>query len=300
MARSGLRRYPRELLRSLLGQNHPASEPDIPVDPQMARQELASVWLGHATVLLRFGGLWILTDPVLSARIGIRIGNRVFGVGRMQPNVLEVDHLPPIDLVLISHAHFDHLDRQTLRKLVNGQTRVVTATRTRRLIPRGFGSVEELPWESRTTYRGVGIRAIRPEHWGARSALDRRRGYNSYVLDGGGRRVLFAGDTAFTQAFDDLGQIDLAIFGIGAYEPWEHQHATPEQVWKMFVASGARHLMPVHHSTFPLSDEPVDEPMARLLAAAGDEAGRIVGSRAGEMWCSEPLRGTESHKLPKG
>lgn len=284
MARSGLRRYPRELLRSLLGYEHPAAEPGVPVDPQSARHELAAVWLGHATVLLRLGGMWIMTDPVLSSRIGVKIAGRVFGVGRMPGATFEIDRLPRIDLVLISHAHFDHLDRPTLRRLAAAHTHVVTAERTRRLIPRGFGKVQELAWQAKHVLRGISVRAIRPVHWGARSAFDRRRGYNSYLLEGGGRTVLFAGDTAFTRAFDDLGQIDLAIFGIGAYEPWEHQHATPEQVWRMFVASGARALMPVHHSTYPLSDEPIDEPMQRLLAAAGDQAYRIVGSRAGDLW----------------
>lgn len=283
MAQSGLRRYPRELFRSLLGAPHIAEEPAPPIDPEMARHELAAVWLGHATVLLRIAGLWVLTDPVLSDRIGICVGKTVIGLGRNARQAC-VSELPPIDLVLISHAHYDHLDRPSLAKIASGHTLVVTAARTRKLIPPGYAGVFEVGWSETWERRGVKIRAIRPEHWGARSAFDRRRGYNSYLIEGAGRRVLFTGDTAYTQAFNDLGQIDLAIFGIGAYEPWEHKHATPEQAWSMFVASGARHMLPVHHSTFPLSDERLDEPMERLLKVAGEEAVRVVGRRAGELW----------------
>ena len=282
MLRSGLRRYPRELARSLLGSAAPGA-PGIPIDPEMARREFAAVWLGHATVLLRIAGLWVLADPVLGARIGISMGGAVFGLGR-QAGAPAVAPLPPIDLVLITHAHFDHLDRPSLERIADGRALVVTARRTKRLIPKGFAGVYELHWAETCKKRGVKITAIRPEHWGARSAFDRRRGYNSYLIEGAGRRALITGDTAFTHAFDDLGQIDLAVFGIGAYEPWEHMHATPEQAWSMFVASGARAMMPVHHSTFPLSDEHQDEPMRRLLAAAGDEAHRIVGRGQGELW----------------
>jgi hypothetical protein len=106
--------------------------------------------------------------------------------------------------------------------------------------------------------------------------------------------VLFAGDTAHTDAFEHLDGVDLAIFGIGAYEPWIHAHATPEQAWSMFTSLGRRasrgravgggHLLPVHHATFPLGNEHPDEPMQRLLAAAGDQAHRVVGRRAGDLW----------------
>lgn len=282
MIRSGLRRYPRELARSLLAGNADAA-PAAPLDPEMTRREFAAVWLGHATVLFRIAGLWVIADPVLGGRIGIRMGGTVLGLGR-QTGSAEVSGLPPVDFALVTHAHFDHLDRPSLARLADGRAMVVTARRTRRLIPKGFAGVFEIHWGETFEKRGVKITAIRPEHWGARSAFDRRRGYNSYLIEGAGRRALIAGDTAFTHAFDDLGQIDLAVFGIGAYEPWEHMHATPEQAWSMFVASGARAMMPVHHSTFPLSDEHPDEPMRRLLAAAGDEAHRIVGRGQGELW----------------
>ena len=86
-----------------------------------------------------------------------------------------------------------------------------------------------------------------------------------------------------TDAFDDIPPVDLAVFGIGAYDPWDHMHATPEEVWQMFEASGAERLLPVHHSSFKLSDEPVDEPMQRLLAAADEQRPRVIVASAGEV-----------------
>jgi L-ascorbate metabolism protein UlaG (beta-lactamase superfamily) len=116
---------------------------------------------------------------------------------------------------------------------------------------------------------------------------DRHRGYGGYLMRRAGRTVLFAGDTAYTDAFERLGQrvgVDLAILPIGAYDPWIANHASPEQAWKMFQALGARYLLPVHHSTFRLSREPIEEPLQRLLAAAGAERWRVVAPEVGATW----------------
>jgi L-ascorbate metabolism protein UlaG (beta-lactamase superfamily) len=200
------------------------------------------------------------------------------------------EHLPPIDLVLISHAHFDHLDKPTLKCLASPRTQVVTARNTARLIPRGFGEVIELDWGCSVRVGGLELSALRPVHYGARAALDRNRGYNSYILRSAARKsgkgILIAGDTAKTDVFNHLPNLALAVFGIGAYGNWEHAHATPEEAWSMFRASGAARLLPVHHSTFPMGDEHVDEPMARLLAAAGDEADRVIRAEPGMVWAA--------------
>ncbi len=248
-------------------------------------------WLGHATVLLELAGIRILTDPVFAHRIGMELGSRVIGVRRHAPLVMPPQGLPPLDFILISHAHFDHLDRPTLRSLASPRTTVITARSTADLIPSGFANVRELAWREhlRLPVRGaiLEIEAVRPEHWGARRAIDGHRGFNSYVLTASApeqpvRRVLFGGDTGDTDAFDGLAKngppIDLAILGIGSYEPWEHMHATPEQAWSMFQRMRALRLMPVHHSTFPLGHEPIDEPMSRLLLAAGEDVPKFWGS----------------------
>lgn len=255
---------------------------DLP--PDLEPHELATVWLGHATVLLRVGGLNILTDPVLSDHIGPGVGPLRVGIPRLAPVPIEPEHLPRIDLILISHAHFDHLDKPTLRRLVSPETTVVTARSTRRLIPRGFGRVVELDWNETFEHANLRLSALRPAHWGARTAVDRHRGYNSYVIDSKKHRVLFAGDTAYTEAFKKIKGADLALIGIGAYEPWEHAHATPEQAWQMFRDAGADRMLPIHHSTFPLGEEHIDEPMERLLKAAAGEHDRLVRTEAGSVW----------------
>jgi len=130
------------------------------------------------------------------------------------------------------------------------------------------------------------IESVEVKHWGARLLTDRHRGYGGYILRKRGRTVLFAGDTADTDAFAALGgdPIDLAILPIGAYDPWIYNHASPEQAWRMAQDMGARHILPVHHSTFCLSREPAQEPMTRLMAAAGQERDRVVVTRIGETW----------------
>jgi L-ascorbate metabolism protein UlaG (beta-lactamase superfamily) len=116
---------------------------------------------------------------------------------------------------------------------------------------------------------------------------DRHRGWGGYLLRKDGRTVLFGGDTAYTDMLSRHGRgapIDLAILPIGAYDPWVTSHASPEEAWRMFLALGAKYLLPIHHSTFRLSREPMDEPIRRLLAAAGDERHRIVITEVGQTW----------------
>ncbi len=304
-ARSGLRRYPRHLWESFRPQildaiTHPAS----PLE-HFNRSPISAMWIGHATVLIGIeieGGrrVHILTDPVLSDRIGVTIGQRTFGLRRLTNPAITEAGLPPIDVILLSHAHFDHLDRPTLRRLAAGPARhatVVTAARTSSLVPAGFRRVVEVPWSHSLDLGHIRLDALRPAHWGARTALDRNRGFNSYVIQSGPRRVLFAGDTAATDAFDRVGHVDLSIFGVGAYEPWEHAHATPEQVWHMFrhLRGNDGKLLPMHHSTFDLGEERPGEPLARLEAAAGSAWASVVCRRIGECFnCGDAAAQTQT------
>jgi L-ascorbate metabolism protein UlaG (beta-lactamase superfamily) len=289
--RSSARRYPRDLAQSLLRRAEPEAEPAQGHAEFRDRWErlwshagLCGVaWLGQCSVLIRLGGVTILTDPVLSSRIGPRIGGRVVGPSRLTPAPLLARQLPRIDLILVSHAHYDHLDRPTLRALARPHTQVITAQHTRALIPRGFQHRTELGWGQVLHAQGITIRALRPRHWGARTGWDRHRGYNSYLISDGRSSVLFAGDTADTRAFKGLGPVDLAIFGVGAYTPWEHAHATPEQVWTMAQDAQARRLLPVHYATFTQSDEPPGEPLERLRAAAGDHQNALLIAEQGQV-----------------
>ena len=137
----------------------------------------------------------------------------------------------------------------------------------------------------------MGPMAMRPRHWGARTIVDRWRGYNAYHLEAGGRSVLFAGDSAETAAFEAVREPTLSVFGIGAYDPWITSHASPEQVWRMFRSTGGAYLLPMHHSTFTLSREPVGEPLERLRSAAGQEAWRLVATGMGEVWAGPSVGG---------
>lgn len=284
-ARSGLRRYPREMIASLRGiRGEHVGHHESVLPPDLGAHDLAATWIGHASTLLRLGGLTILTDPVLSHRIGMSVGGVTLGLPRLTPAPWGPRQLGPVDLILISHAHFDHLDKPTLRRLASPRTTVVTARRTASLIPDGFGRVIEMDWHDELNFGALNVSAVRPAHWGARTAFDRRRGYNSYVLRTDDHGVLFAGDTAYTEAFNKVKGMSLAILGIGSYDPWEHAHATPEQAWSMFTALGGERMLPVHHSTFAMGDEPVGEPMERLLTAAGAESPRIITPVPGSIW----------------
>lgn len=281
--RSMLKRYPADAVSAVRRTSKGTRRDDFAHRWQAAVEsagpaDITAAWLGHCTVLLHLAGKTLITDPVLSERIGMKVGSITVGPARLNEVPVPADALPPIDLVVISHAHFDHLDRSTLKQLVSKKTEVLTASKTRTLIPRGFAHIHELRWDHTTDLQGLTFTAIKPAHWGARKAYDRHRGFNAYAINTHGQpphRLLFAGDTAMTKVFDQTGPYDLGIFGIGAYNPWHHAHATPEQVWTMARRAGVKRIMPVHHSTFKLSDEPIDEPLSRLLKAADMHDGKL-------------------------
>ena len=264
--------------------------PPAPLRPDLPRflaADLAAIWIGHATVLLRIGGKTVLTDPVMSARVGLGVGIMTLGPRRRFAAALSVRELPPIDLLLISHAHFDHLDRPTLARLPK-KTPVVTAAHTADLLSDlGYRNVRQLTWGESTSVAGLNIAALPVAHWGARTFTDDYRGYNAYLVEcsaGSKRRVLFGGDTAYHDRWRGVGPVDLAVIGIGAYDPYIRGHTNPEQAWEMVNHAEAQAVLPMHHSTFKLSYEPWDEPLARFLAAAGAEAGRVMVRDIGGQW----------------
>jgi L-ascorbate metabolism protein UlaG (beta-lactamase superfamily) len=259
--------------------------PHRPAPQSWTDDRLTAAWLGHATVLLNFHGTWIVTDPALEPRVGIGRGRAKLGPRRLVRPALRARDLPPLDLVLLSHAHMDHTDLGTLCS-IRREVPVIVQEGNRDLVRR-FDRVEELAWGESTQVDGVTVESVEVRHWGARMVTDRHRGYGGYLLTKGDRGVLFAGDTAYTDVFGRIGErvkVDLAILPIGAYDPWIANHASPEQAWRMFKSIGADYLLPVHHSTFRLSREPVGEPIQRLLAAAGGESWRVVAPQIGATW----------------
>jgi L-ascorbate metabolism protein UlaG (beta-lactamase superfamily) len=146
------------------------------------------------------------------------------------------------------------------------------------------------------------VEAIPVAHWGARMMRDTHRGYNGYVLEREGRSVCFAGDTAYTDAFaalrKDGRRLDLAIMPIGAYDPWIRAHCTPEQAAAMAEDAGARHFVPIHHQTFKLSSEPMDEPALRIRSVFARDPARLLAVDVGETF-RVPLANQSSEEAPR-
>jgi L-ascorbate metabolism protein UlaG (beta-lactamase superfamily) len=260
--------------------------------PQPAQWDangITAAWLGHSTVLLNFFGLTILTDPVLFMRVGADLGIGTIGPKRLVAPALSVRQLPPIDLVLLSHAHMDHLDLPTLKRLP-GKTQAVTARSTGDLFTgMKMGKATELGWGEKTSVRttngDVRVEAFEVKHWGARWRRDTYRGYNGYVLEREGKKIIFGGDTAMTDSFRSLrgrGPYDMAIMPIGAYQPWVCSHCTPEQSVRMANDAGANYFLPIHHKTFKLGQESSNEPIQRLEGALEPE--RIALRDVGETF----------------
>ena len=212
------------LRRSLAGHNpvwhHRCFQSRRPIAPAFVRpnpaewsdNRITAAWLGHATVLINFFGIKILTDPVLFPRIGIRLPGLTLGPKRLTASALTVRDLPKIDIVLLSHAHFDHFDMRTLHRF-DRSTTVITAWRTSDLLRcKRFRDVSELRWKeikSVTTFAGkIDIVAFRVKHWGARTRRDTYRGYNGYVLERNNRRIIFSCDTALSDSFAELRASD--------------------------------------------------------------------------------------------
>lgn len=260
-----------------------------PTPGNWSDNKITVCWLGHATTLINFYGLWILTDPALADRVGIQLGLGTAGPKRYVAPALGFKDLPPIDLILISHAHMDHLDLPTLRSFP-ARTLVVTAKLTSDLVAKaGLEEVKELGWgESANVGSNNGtleVQAFEVKHWGQRWPNELERGYNGYVLRREGKALLFGGDTALVDSFARLrsqGPFEAAIMPIGAYRPWIRNHCTPEQAVEMSNSAGAKYIIPVHHQTFRLSDEPIMEPIERMKTALKYEPERLGIETIGE------------------
>jgi L-ascorbate metabolism protein UlaG (beta-lactamase superfamily) len=263
----------------------------VPEPAKWSSRDVTVAWLGHATVLINFFGVKILTDPALFPRIGLRLPGFTLGPKRLTRPALTVSQLPDIDLILLSHAQFDHFDLRTLHRF-DGSTRVVTARRTKDLLRwTRFREVTELGWGERVSLQcrqgNIEVTAFRVQHWGARVQRDIHRGYNGYLVRRNDRTIVFAGDTALSDSFAELrayGKIELAIMSIGCYNPWIRSHCTPEQAVQMANDAGAEFILPLHHQTFRLSIEPFREPIERFVAALAAAPHRIALREIGETF----------------
>src|SRR5580658_5071303 len=262
--------------------------PRVPRFSAWPTEGVEAAWIGHSTVLIRVDGFTILTDPVFSTRVGIKLGPFTLGIKRLVQPAVRLKELPVPDLILLSHAHMDHLDLPSLRKLENRGTTVITAAGTSDLMRvKRYRAVHELGWGESHHVGPAKVRAFEVKHWGARTRTDVHRGYNGYLIEAGRYRIVFGGDTAYTDLFRKVRSskpVDLAIMPIGAYDPWIRAHCNPEQALAMANLAGADLILPVHHQTFKLSNEPLKEPIERLLAASRSAEYRIpIRDIGGEM-----------------
>jgi L-ascorbate metabolism protein UlaG (beta-lactamase superfamily) len=273
-------------------QGRPAPAAGRPAPAEWSDDAITGSCLGHSTVLLNFLGVRVLTDPVFSTRVGLGFGPLVLGPKRRVQVALRARDFAAPDVIILSHAHFDHFDVPSLRRF-SRDTPIVTAAATGDLLRRlRFRDVHELAWGQSVTLapRGERIRitALEVAHWGARLLRDAHRGYNGYLLERGGYSVLFGGDTAYTRAFaslrDPKRRLDLALMPIGAYDPWIRAHCSPEQAIAMADQAGAAYFVPIHHETFKLSDEPMTEPAERARAALSHSPERLLAVRVGETF----------------
>jgi L-ascorbate metabolism protein UlaG (beta-lactamase superfamily) len=261
-----------------------------PVPAAPAGDGVTATWVGHATFVLRSRDVTILTDPMFSAR-----ASPVAWAGprRAVPPGVSFDALPPVDVVLLSHDHYDHCDLPTLSKLARRFDPLVVAPLGHGSLLRGAGlrKVVELDWWGRHAAPGLEITLVPSRHWCRRTPFStNRRLWGGFVLGTGGRQVYFVGDSGYSkELFREVGRRhgppDLALIPIGAYEPrWfmAAAHMNPAEAVAVHRDVGARRSIGMHWGTFQLTDEGYDDPPRALEAALAP----------GEAFMTLPLGGS--------
>lgn len=235
--------------------------------------ELGITFIGHSSFLIQIAGKNLLVDPVFASRLVV--------LRRLRRPGVKLRSLPPIDLVLLSHAHMDHLNRPSLRRIVQ-HTRAASGRAPIVVVPwgvqdlvadLGFEQILSLEWWQSTQVAGLELTMTPCKHWGARYFKDTHRGFGGYVIRGGGHSVYHSGDTAYFNGFLQIGRKlapEVALLPIGAYRPDSYRsvHTSPEEALQAFIDLGATRMIPMHYGTFRLSQEPIGEPVERLLAEA--------------------------------
>ncbi|MEY2427675.1 MAG: hypothetical protein QOJ40_560 [Verrucomicrobiota bacterium] len=239
-----------------------------PAFPKLTYGQAAITWIGHASFLVQFTDLNVLIDP--------NFANWLFLLKRIKRSGLKIQDLPRIDLVLLTHAHFDHFHKPTLRSLPNPKIGVMPWGVGDLARDLGFGRVVELEWWESFSHGGWSVRLTPCKHWGARTLRDNHRGYGGFLLEHQGRRIYHAGDSAYFDGFKEIGktcQPEIALLPIGAYHPesFRHVHMGPDEAIKVFKDLKAQWLVPMHYGTFKLSFEDLDEPPRWLREIAETE-----------------------------
>ena len=224
-------------------------------------------WIGHATFVQRLGGQLLATDPIWSKRIHT--------IPRLSPPGVPLAALPKLDVVTVSHAHFDHLDLPTLQAIGKDALYIVPKDNADVLTGAGLDKVVELGWWESHQVGDLKITLVPAQHWSMRAPWDKnRRLWGGFVYESPEGTSYHAGDTAFSeQVFTEIGKrfpkIDWAMLPIGAYDPvWfmSRQHMGPEDAGRAWELLGAKNFVAMHWGTFKLTDEPLGEPPERLRA----------------------------------
>jgi L-ascorbate metabolism protein UlaG (beta-lactamase superfamily) len=251
---------------------------EVPVEPRRppnpGPDEVVVTFVGHATFLIQVAGINVLTDPVYSERASpVTFG----GLRRVRAPGVPFDDLPPISLVLLSHNHYDHCDLRTLELLERRfHPPIVTPLGNGRLLrSAGIRHVDEIDWWETASGAPLPITLTPAQHFSARNMFDRNRAlWGGFLIEAGGQRVLFAGDTGYGPHFREiaarLGPCDLALLPIGAYEPrWfmEDIHMNPAEAVQAHLDLEARRSVAMHFGTFQLTPEGIDAPVRELASA---------------------------------
>lgn len=236
-----------------------------PLFPELKEGEIGLTWIGHASFLVQTPGANLLVDPIWAKWLKV--------IKRIRHPGMEIRDLPFIDLVLVTHAHFDHLDRRTLRRVAEDQPIIVPFEVGNLVHGLGFQSVHELDYWQSFQHGPARVTLTPCHHWGARMLHDSHRGFGGYIIELNGRTIYHCGDTAYFDGFKEIGKrfkIDIALLPIGAYDPPSGRdvHMNPEEALQAFLDLGAAQMVPMHYGSFRLSFEPPEEPLQRLLAAA--------------------------------
>jgi L-ascorbate metabolism protein UlaG (beta-lactamase superfamily) len=235
--------------------------------------EVGVTFIGHSSFLLQMGGKKVLIDPVFAKRLVV--------LRRQRHPGLVVREMPAVDVVLITHAHMDHLNMASLRKVIRAAKRlrgvapvVVVPRGVEDLVARlGFAEVHGMEWWEERVIQGLRVTMTPCKHWGARMLRDTHRGYGGYCVSDGVQSVYHSGDTAYFDGFSEVGRRlrpDVALMPIGAYFPDTHRtvHTNPEEAVRGFIETGAELMVPMHYGTFRLGREPMEEPVERLTLEA--------------------------------
>ncbi len=237
--------------------------------------EVAVTFVNHVTFVLQFKGFNVLTDPMWSKRAS---PFRLLGPKRVRKPGVEIDSLPQIDLIIISHNHYDHLDVKSLKKLNKKFAPIVIVPLGNGALIKslGFTQVHELDWwETKQVNTQINVTLTPMQHWSARTMNDQYKAlWGSYVIESAGKKIFFGGDGGYCTHFADIytkfGSMDLALLGIGAYEPrWFMQlmHTNPEEAVKAHLDLHAKQSIGMHFNTFQLSAEAIDQPVKDLQLA---------------------------------